>query len=196
MALAALAKRPRVRARHHRRRQARAVRCRDGGALGRLEELSVWVASCQNVCPPTQFERARVVVFAGDHGVARSGVSAFPPEVTAQMVANFQAGGAAINVLAGIAGASVRVVDIAVDADARAGTYNYVHDGVTTLGLVTPGDGPTSVDVKPDETGLALAHPRPGEPALQILQQRLHRVLRLITPLSYNRMRCPENGSA
>jgi nicotinate-nucleotide--dimethylbenzimidazole phosphoribosyltransferase len=87
------------------------------GALGRLEDLSVWVASCQGLCPPKQFEHARVVVFAGDHGVARTGVSAYPPEVTAQMVANIEAGGAAINVLAGIAGASVRVVDIAVDCE-------------------------------------------------------------------------------
>ncbi|MCV7175073.1 nicotinate-nucleotide--dimethylbenzimidazole phosphoribosyltransferase [Mycolicibacterium sphagni] len=87
------------------------------GALGRLEDLSVWVSGCQGLCPPKQFEHARVVVFAGDHGVARTGVSAYPPEVTAQMVANIDAGGAAINVLAGIAGASVRVVDIAVDSD-------------------------------------------------------------------------------
>lgn len=87
------------------------------GSLGRLEELGNWVAACQGVCPPAQFERARVVVFAGDHGVARHGVSAYPSEVTAQMVANFRAGGAAVNALAGIAGATVRVVDIAVDAD-------------------------------------------------------------------------------
>ncbi len=87
------------------------------GALGRLEDLSVWVSSCQGQCPPRQFERARVVVFAGDHGVARAGVSAYPPEVTAQMVANIDAGGAAINALAGIAGATVRVADLAVDAD-------------------------------------------------------------------------------
>jgi nicotinate-nucleotide--dimethylbenzimidazole phosphoribosyltransferase len=85
------------------------------GSLGRLEDLSVWVASCQGVCPPRQFQRARVVVFAGDHGVTSAGVSAYPAEVTAQMVANFDAGGAAINVLAETAGASVRVVDIAVD---------------------------------------------------------------------------------
>ncbi|AFM17959.1 nicotinate-nucleotide-dimethylbenzimidazole phosphoribosyltransferase [Mycolicibacterium chubuense NBB4] len=85
------------------------------GALGRLEALSVWVAACQSACPPKQFERARVVVFAGDHGVAASGVSAYPAEVTAAMVANFDAGGAAVNVLADLAGATVRVADIAVD---------------------------------------------------------------------------------
>jgi nicotinate-nucleotide--dimethylbenzimidazole phosphoribosyltransferase len=85
------------------------------GSLGRLEDLSVWAAACQAVCPPRQFHRPRVVVFAGDHGVVDAGVSGFPPEVTAQMVANFDAGGAAINVLAEAAGASVRVVDIAVD---------------------------------------------------------------------------------
>jgi nicotinate-nucleotide--dimethylbenzimidazole phosphoribosyltransferase len=96
------------------------------GALGRLEDLSIWLSSCQGTCPPRQFERARVVVFAGDHGVARSGVSAFPPEVTAQMVANIDAGGAAINVLAEVAGAGVRVIDVAVDADpqtAKIGEY-------------------------------------------------------------------------
>ncbi|WAJ47766.1 nicotinate-nucleotide--dimethylbenzimidazole phosphoribosyltransferase [Mycobacterium sp. Aquia_216] len=87
------------------------------GALGRLEDLSVWIASCQGHCPPRQFERARVVVFAGDHGVARSGVSAYPPEVTAQMVANIDAGGAAINALAAIADATVRIADLAVDGE-------------------------------------------------------------------------------
>lgn len=87
------------------------------GALGRMEDLSVWVSACQSCCPPKQFERARVVVFAGDHGVAASGVSAYPGEVTAQMLANFAAGGAAINVLAELAGATVRVVDMAVDCD-------------------------------------------------------------------------------
>jgi len=87
------------------------------GSLGRLEELSIWVAACQGVCPPRQFERARVVVFAGDHGVATAGVSAYPAEVTAQMVANMHGGGAAVNVLAQVAGAGVRVVDIAVDCD-------------------------------------------------------------------------------
>lgn len=87
------------------------------GSLGRLETIAEWVSACQGQCPPHLFERPRVVVFAGDHGVARGGVSAYPTEVTAQMVANILGGGAAVNVLASVAGASVRVVDIAVDAD-------------------------------------------------------------------------------
>lgn len=87
------------------------------GSLGRLEEIAVWVASCQGACPPSPFQQPTVVVFAGDHGVARAGVSAYPPEVTAQMVANFTAGGAAVNVLARLNGAKVRVEDLAVDAD-------------------------------------------------------------------------------
>jgi len=87
------------------------------GSLGRLEELGVWVAACQGVCPPRPIVRARVVVFAGDHGVAAQGVSAYPSEVTRQMVDNILAGGAAVNVLAGVAGATVRVVDVSVDGD-------------------------------------------------------------------------------
>jgi nicotinate-nucleotide--dimethylbenzimidazole phosphoribosyltransferase len=88
------------------------------GSLGRLEELSVWVAACQGRCPPSQFDRARVVVFAGDHGVTRERVSAYPVEVTAQMAANIDRGGAAINALATAAGAGVRVVDMAIDTEA------------------------------------------------------------------------------
>ncbi len=87
------------------------------GALGRLEDLSAWVAACQGRCPPKQFRRPRVVVFAGDHGVTAAGVSAFPAAVTAQMVAAFDSGGAAINVLAEVAGATVRVIDVAVDTE-------------------------------------------------------------------------------
>ncbi|MGB3352156.1 MAG: nicotinate-nucleotide--dimethylbenzimidazole phosphoribosyltransferase [Mycobacterium sp.] len=99
-------------------RQRQTVLTKPLGALGRLEELSVWVAACQGVCPPEQFTRARVVVFAGDHGVAAAGVSAYPAEVTAAMVANIDAGGAAVNVLAALAGAGVRVADLAVDVEA------------------------------------------------------------------------------
>jgi nicotinate-nucleotide--dimethylbenzimidazole phosphoribosyltransferase len=85
------------------------------GSLGRLEELGVWIAACQGICPPRPYARPRVVVFAGDHGIAAHGVSAYPSAVTGQMVANFLVGGAAVNVLAAAAGATVRVVDIAVD---------------------------------------------------------------------------------
>ncbi|QHN35729.1 nicotinate-nucleotide--dimethylbenzimidazole phosphoribosyltransferase [Gordonia pseudamarae] len=86
-------------------------------SLGRLEDLGTWIAACQGMCPPHPLRAPRVVVFAGDHGVARDGVSAYPPEVTAQMVANICDGGAAINVLARRAGATVHVADISVDAD-------------------------------------------------------------------------------
>jgi len=120
------------------------------GALGRLEELSVWVASCQGRCPPRQFERARVVVFAGDHGVAASGVSAYPPEVTAQMVANIAGGGAAISVVAGIAGATVRVVDLAVDAEAASAQIG-AHKVRRGSGDISVGDALTD-----DETVAAI----------------------------------------
>lgn len=120
------------------------------GALGRLEDLSVWLASCQGTCPPKQFERVRVVVFAGDHGVAKSGVSAYPPEVTAQMVANIDDGGAAINALAEIAGATVRVADLAVDADALSATIG-AHK-------VRRGSGNIAVEdaLTPQETSAAI----------------------------------------
>ncbi|OLF16954.1 nicotinate-nucleotide--dimethylbenzimidazole phosphoribosyltransferase [Actinophytocola xanthii] len=93
------------------------------GSLGRLERLGAWVAACQGQCPPRPLDRIRIVVFAGDHGVAARGVSAYPSEVTAQMVANFRAGGAAINVLAASAGGEVRVVDMSVDADTGEAPY-------------------------------------------------------------------------
>ncbi|MBF0270074.1 MAG: nicotinate-nucleotide--dimethylbenzimidazole phosphoribosyltransferase [Alphaproteobacteria bacterium] len=78
------------------------------GALGRLEEISAWMCAWQDNHPP-RLERPRCVVFAGNHGVAARGVSAFPPEVTAQMVANFQHGGAAINQLCWASGAELTV---------------------------------------------------------------------------------------
>jgi nicotinate-nucleotide--dimethylbenzimidazole phosphoribosyltransferase len=84
------------------------------GALGRLEELSVHLAGIAGVCPPPVPAPAAVVVFAADHGVVAEGVTPWPQEVTAQMVANFVSGGAAINVLARAAGASVTVVDVGV----------------------------------------------------------------------------------
>ena len=76
------------------------------GSLGRLEELAVWLARWQGRAMP-RLDKVEVIVFAGSHGVTARGVSAFPAEVTAQMVGNFAAGGAAINQLARAAGAGV-----------------------------------------------------------------------------------------
>jgi nicotinate-nucleotide--dimethylbenzimidazole phosphoribosyltransferase len=86
------------------------------GSLGRLEELAaLYVAIREDLFP--SLEKKRVVVFAADHGVVAEGVSAYPQEVTFQMVYNFLRGGAGINVLARNAGASVEVVDIGVNHD-------------------------------------------------------------------------------
>jgi nicotinate-nucleotide--dimethylbenzimidazole phosphoribosyltransferase len=87
------------------------------GSLGRLEDVSVQLAGIAGVCPPPLPEPAVVAVFAADHGVHAQGVSPWPQEVTAQMVANFLASGAAVNAIAKQAGASVCVVDIGVAAD-------------------------------------------------------------------------------
>ncbi|MGE3856425.1 MAG: nicotinate-nucleotide--dimethylbenzimidazole phosphoribosyltransferase [Dehalococcoidia bacterium] len=83
------------------------------GALGSLEALATRIAGITGQ-PRPRLERRLIVVAAGDHGVAAQGVSAYPAEVTAQMVANFLGGGAAVNVLAAHAGARVRVVDAGV----------------------------------------------------------------------------------
>ncbi|MFC4072792.1 nicotinate-nucleotide--dimethylbenzimidazole phosphoribosyltransferase [Actinoplanes subglobosus] len=103
------------------------------GSLGTLEELSVRLAGLAGVCPPPMPEPATVAVFAGDHGVHAQRVSPWPQEVTAQMVANFVAGGAVVNAFARQTGADVMVVDVGVaiplhggpnllDANVRRGT--------------------------------------------------------------------------
>ncbi len=81
------------------------------GALGRLEDLARWLCAWQGRHPP-RLERVLIVVFVGWHEIARQKVSAFPAEVTDQMVANFAAGGAAINQLARLAGAELRVIPV------------------------------------------------------------------------------------
>jgi nicotinate-nucleotide--dimethylbenzimidazole phosphoribosyltransferase len=86
------------------------------GSLGRLEELSIQLAAITGQARPSVARKA-VIVMAGDHGVIAEGVSAYPAEVTPQMVLNFLGGGAAINVLARQAGARVVVVDIGVASD-------------------------------------------------------------------------------
>ena len=84
------------------------------GSLGRLERIAAFLAGWQGRAVP-KLDNVAVLVFAGSHGVTAQGVSAFPAEVTAQMVANFAAGGAAINQLARQAGATLDVVELDVD---------------------------------------------------------------------------------
>ncbi len=86
------------------------------GSLGVLEEIANRLAAIRQTLKP-EVQRRRIYVVAGDHGVAAEGVSAYPREVTTQMVYNFLRGGAAINVLARYGGIEVRVVDAGVDAD-------------------------------------------------------------------------------
>ena len=89
-----------------------------GAGLGRLEELAVWLAGAYGATPAKAVERARVVVFAGDHGVASLGVSATAPEAAAEVTAarlkQIEDGGGAANVLARLHGATVRLVDVSV----------------------------------------------------------------------------------
>jgi len=87
------------------------------GSLGVLEDVSVQLAGLAGRCPPPLPEPVAVAVFAGDHGVHAQGVTPWPREVTAQMVANFLAGGAVVNAFARQVGAQVCVVDVGVAAD-------------------------------------------------------------------------------
>ncbi len=107
------------------------------GSLGRLEELAIRLAGITGATFPAAAKKT-VVIMAADHGVTAEGVSAYPREVTAQMVHNFLDGGAAINVLARQAGAEVQVVDLGVAADldrpgitcakVRRGTGNFLRE--------------------------------------------------------------------
>jgi len=131
------------------------------GALGRLEELAVWLATWQGRHPPA-LRHPRTVVFAGNHGVAARGVSAYPTAVTAQMVQNFIAGGAAINQLCRLADADLRVYEMNLDAPtgdivtepamseeecARALAYGMmaVEPGIDALAVGEMGIGNTTV---------------------------------------------------
>jgi nicotinate-nucleotide--dimethylbenzimidazole phosphoribosyltransferase len=121
-------------------RRAYDAKTKPRGSLGRLEELGVRLAGIRGFVPDSL--AAAIVVAAGDHGVAAEGVSAYPSEVTAQMVLNFAAGGAAINVLARQAGAQLLVVDagVATPVDAEgvvplrlgAGTESFASGAAMT----------------------------------------------------------------
>jgi nicotinate-nucleotide--dimethylbenzimidazole phosphoribosyltransferase len=87
------------------------------GALGTLETLAAWVASCQGQCPPVQLDDVRVVVFAGDHGIAQDGVSAYPTEITPAMVYGIAGGHAGVSALAAANNVAVSIYDLGVAVD-------------------------------------------------------------------------------
>lgn len=98
------------------------------GALGRLEDLAVWFASTQGEWPVPPLDCVRAVVFAGDHGVARDGVSAYPASVTEAMVRTMLTGRAVVSSLARQHGVAMRVLDVGVDA-----ALDDVADDVTAF---------------------------------------------------------------
>jgi len=108
------------------------------GALGRLEGISEWLAAWQDRNPPC-IDNAQIIVFAGNHGVAARGVSAYPAEVTAQMVANFDAGGAAVNQLARTAGASFKIIPIDLDTPTHDFTQAPAMDEGTFMAAFASG---------------------------------------------------------
>ncbi|WP_192257986.1 nicotinate-nucleotide--dimethylbenzimidazole phosphoribosyltransferase [Mesorhizobium caraganae] len=108
------------------------------GSLGRLETIAAWLARWQGRDMP-KLDRVKVFVFAGNHGVTAQGVSAFPSEVTIQMVANFAGGGAAINQLARIAGAELDVIPLDLDHPTGDFTQTPAMDEKAFLAAVSAG---------------------------------------------------------
>ena len=107
-------------------------------ALGRLEDLAIWYAGWRGDARPT-LDHPQILIFAGNHGVAARGVSAFPPEVTVQMVANFRAGGAAINQLAKAAGATMAVHALDLDHPTADFTTAPAMTGADVLAALNTG---------------------------------------------------------
>ncbi|TCT13564.1 nicotinate-nucleotide-dimethylbenzimidazole phosphoribosyltransferase [Tepidamorphus gemmatus] len=127
-------------------RARQAVLTKPPGSLGRLEWLAEWLAEWQRR-PVPRLERVLVLVFAGNHGITRRGVSAFPASVTAQMVANFAAGGAAINQLCAAAGAELRVTALDLDAPTADFTEAPAMTEAEFLAAVATGYGAVSADI-------------------------------------------------
>lgn len=119
-------------------RARQAVLTKPPGSLGRLEQIAAFLARWQGRAVP-RLDHVGVLVFAGSHGIAARGVSAFPAEVTVQMVANFDAGGAAINQLARQAGASLRVVALDVDRPTADFTDRAAMDESELLAAIAAG---------------------------------------------------------
>jgi len=117
------------------------------GSLGALEDWAVQLAEIQGTLTP-RIGRARVLVFGADHGVAADGVSAYPPQVTGEMMRNFSRGGAAINVLARANGLEIEVIDVGVDADLA--TVTGITHAAVRRGSANLRHGPAMTDAECD----------------------------------------------
>ncbi|MBN9233625.1 MULTISPECIES: nicotinate-nucleotide--dimethylbenzimidazole phosphoribosyltransferase [Phyllobacteriaceae] len=116
------------------------------GSLGRLETIAAWLARWQGRDMP-KLDRVKVIVFAGNHGVTAQGVSAYPSEVTVQMVANFAGGGAAINQLARAAGAELDVIPLDLDHPTGDFTQGAAMDEAAFLAAVSAGYDAVDADI-------------------------------------------------
>ena len=108
------------------------------GSLGKLEEYAIWMAGWQKKINPS-IENAHCLIFAGNHGVARKGVSAFPSEVTEQMVENFKKGGAAINQLCELAGLKLNVIPLDLDEPTKDFSENFAMDKEEVISAMQTG---------------------------------------------------------
>ncbi|MCE0504780.1 nicotinate-nucleotide--dimethylbenzimidazole phosphoribosyltransferase [Roseivivax sp. GX 12232] len=132
---------------------AQAARARQGeltkppGSLGRLEEIAVWIAGWQGEAKPA-LDRAQALVFAGNHGICAQGVNPFPQEVTAQMVGNFEAGGAAINQLCRVSGAELSVVALELDRPTADFTEGPAMSEADCLAAMARGAGAVDPDAQ------------------------------------------------
>jgi len=118
--------------------QREAILTKPPRSLGRLEDMVGWLAHWHGHAPP-RLDRVEIIVFAGNHGVTKRGVSAYPAAVTAQMAANFASGGAAINQLARTAGATLRVIPLSLDEPTADFTQHMALTEREFLDAVTAG---------------------------------------------------------
>jgi nicotinate-nucleotide--dimethylbenzimidazole phosphoribosyltransferase len=126
-------------------RERQATLTKPPGSLGRLEDLAAWLAKWQDRAIP-RLDRVDVLVFAGNHGVTRQGVSPYPASVTAQMVANFSNGGAAINQIAAVAGATLQVIPLDLETPTQDFTQAPAMTPAEFLQAVATGHDAVSPD--------------------------------------------------
>jgi nicotinate-nucleotide--dimethylbenzimidazole phosphoribosyltransferase len=124
------------------------------GSLGQLDALGEWLCGVQAVCPPRDFTRARLVIFAGDHGIAELGVSSPPRQSTEQRVQHVLDGSSVATVLADLAGVGVRIEDVSVDSDAL-GRYKVRRSSgaIDSMDAMTPAEAQQGV-----QAGLEIAN--------------------------------------